>query len=103
MSLMLLGHAYRNPITFQMAGGRCGGPFPRPAPGAAEEFPGSRRDVLNAERDGGFEGYSTEMEIITQAGAWLLLGRAARTTLPIPYGTTPPTSHSQQRDTLLYS
>ena len=37
-----------------MAGGRCGGPFPRPAPGAAEEYPGSRRDVLNAERDGGF-------------------------------------------------
>ena len=36
-----------------MAGGRCGGPFPRPAPGAAEECPGSRRDVLNAERDGG--------------------------------------------------
>ena len=30
------------------------------------------------------EGYSTEVEIITQAEAWLLLGRAAHTTLPIP-------------------
>jgi hypothetical protein len=30
------------------------------------------------------EGYSTEVEIITQAEAWLLLGRAAHTALPIP-------------------
>ena len=32
------------------------------------------------------EGYSTEVEIVTQAYAWIkhLLGRAARTTLPIP-------------------
>ena len=51
---MLLGHAHQNPRTPQMGGGRCGGKFPGPAPGAAEEYPGSRRDVLNAERDGGF-------------------------------------------------
>ena len=30
------------------------------------------------------EGYYTEVEIITQASAWLLLGRAAHTALPIP-------------------
>ena len=30
------------------------------------------------------EGYSTAVEIITQAEAWLLLGRAAHTALPIP-------------------
>ena len=50
MSLILLGHAHQSPRTSRMAGGRCGGP----APGAAEVCPGSRRDVLNAERDGGF-------------------------------------------------
>ena len=53
---MLLGHAHQNPRTPQMGGGRCRGQFPRPAPGAAEEYPGSRRDVLNAERDGGCGG-----------------------------------------------
>ena len=30
------------------------------------------------------EGYSTEVEIIMQAEAWLLLSRAAHITLPIP-------------------
>ena len=30
------------------------------------------------------EGHSSEVEIITQADAWRLLGRAAHTTLPIP-------------------
>ena len=61
MSLILLGHAHQSPRTSQMAGGRCGGSFPRPAPGAAEEYPGSRRDVLNAERDGGFASPRTDM------------------------------------------
>ena len=46
-------------------------------------------DVLGTACAGGrsyliAEGYSTEVEIITQAEAWLLLGRAAHTTLPIP-------------------
>ena len=49
------------------------------------------------------EGYSTEVEIITQAEAWLLLGRAAHTTLPIPYGAMPLCLILQQRGTLLYS
>ena len=31
------------------------------------------------------EGCSTEMEITTQAKAWLLLGRAAHTALPISH------------------
>ena len=53
MSLILLGHAHQNPRTPQMAGGRCGGPFLRPAPRAAAEYPGSRWDVLNANRGGG--------------------------------------------------
>ena len=30
------------------------------------------------------EGYSTAVEIITQAEGWLLLGRTAHTALPIP-------------------
>ena len=30
------------------------------------------------------EGHSAEVEIIMQAGAWLLFGRAAHTALPIP-------------------
>ena len=44
------------------AGGRGGGRFPRPKPGAAEECPGSRWDVLNAERDGGL--YSDHKAIV---------------------------------------
>ena len=34
-------------------------------PGAAEEYPGSRRDVLNAERDGGFISY--ELALIARS------------------------------------
>ena len=49
------------------------------------------------------EGYSTAVEIITQAEAWLLLGRAAHTALPIPYGAIPLYLILQQRYTLLYS
>ena len=53
------------------------GPIQGTAKGKQAEEAGGRSYLIS-------EGYSTEVEIITQAEAWLLLGRAAHTTLPIP-------------------
>ena len=73
-----------------MSGG--GGPALHNAHGASRSSPvGTRQTSWRNAAGGGrrrsyliVEGYSTEVEIITQAEAWLLLGRAAHTALPIP-------------------